>query len=510
MVLSSILLILSSLLRLAATTNNCRVFPGDKSWPTKRDWTTLNKTVSGRLIGTIPIGSPCHDPNYHAEKCLFLQKNWRDPGLQYIIPPPPLHVRAYSINVSHPTHISAAIRFAKIHNIRLVIRNTGNDYLGKSIGAGGIQYIPSYSGAHPWRGTAFKLGAGVQGVEAFRAADGEGKVVVGGECGSVGIAEGYMQGGGHSALNSRYGMAADQVLELEVVTADGGVRIANPKRNPELYWALCGGGGGTYGVAVSMTVKAYDDEVTSVAKVSWIHDGSVEQVKRYWDSVDFFHHQSIGYTNRGVMSVNVYFSGSFSLSPFFAPGLTKGETTALLNPLVTKLQELQLNHTVNITEYPGYLPAFLGGFDAIQVGIVQYGSRLIPRKTVLNDRKRLQKTIRRIIDNGSLIFEVMTHPSREIAGFPENAVLPAWRDNQLNLVVTIPWNDTASRSDIVKDQHTVTDIWGAALRELAPDSGVYMNEADPFEPRWQREFFGRNCERLRGLIRRVYFELRQV
>jgi len=353
----------------------------------------------------------------------------------------------YAINVSVPADISAGIKFAKQHNVRLVVRNTGHDYLGKSTGAGAlaiwthhlksIKYLPSYSGTHSWTGAAFKLGAGVQGFEAFEAANKMGKVVVGGECSTVGITGGYTQGGGHSALNSRYGLAADQVLEWEIITADGGLRIANLKRNKELYWALSGGGGGTYGVVTSMTVKAHADEVTSIAKVSWAHDGSEKQVQRYWEAVDYFHQQTLTYTDRGAMSVNVYFTGSFSLGPFFAPGLTTVETTKLLQPLVTKLEELELKHTVNITEYPGYLPAFNNGFGFIQVGIAQYGGRLIPRKTVLEDRERLQETVRGIIDSGSLIFEVMTHPTLEVAGFPENAVLPAWRENQLNLIVTM-------------------------------------------------------------------------
>jgi hypothetical protein len=86
MVVSALIFALG-LLGLATTSDadNCRVFPDDKAWPSEKDWNALNKTVSGRLVATVPIGSPCHDPNYDAEQCAFLQKNWRDPALQYIL-----------------------------------------------------------------------------------------------------------------------------------------------------------------------------------------------------------------------------------------------------------------------------------------------------------------------------------------------------------------------------------------------------------------------------------------
>lgn len=63
----------------------------------------------------------------------------------------------------------------------------------------------------------------------------------------MGIAGGYTQGGGHSALTSAYGMGADQALEWEVVTPNGDHLIASPTQNTDLYFALSGGGGSTYG-----------------------------------------------------------------------------------------------------------------------------------------------------------------------------------------------------------------------------------------------------------------------
>jgi hypothetical protein len=60
----------------------CRFLPGDKEWPSQKDWDKLNSTVSGRLIATISPGHVCHDPTYDAQACAALQTSWTLPQAQ--------------------------------------------------------------------------------------------------------------------------------------------------------------------------------------------------------------------------------------------------------------------------------------------------------------------------------------------------------------------------------------------------------------------------------------------
>src|SRR5215831_14761501 len=83
-----------------------------------------------------------------------------------------------------------------------------------------------------------------------------GRYVQGGGCTTVGVA-GLVQGGGFGAFSKGFGTAAANLLEAEVVTADGAVRIANAARNPDLFWALKGGGGGTFGVVTRLTLRTH-------------------------------------------------------------------------------------------------------------------------------------------------------------------------------------------------------------------------------------------------------------
>jgi FAD/FMN-containing dehydrogenases len=74
---------------------------------------------------------------------------------------------------------------------------------------------------------------------------------------TVGCIGGYTQGGGHSPASHDYGLAADQVLEAQIVLANGEIATANSCQFSDLYFAIRGGGAGTYGVVTSMTVKVY-------------------------------------------------------------------------------------------------------------------------------------------------------------------------------------------------------------------------------------------------------------
>jgi FAD/FMN-containing dehydrogenase len=115
----------------------------------------------------------------------------------------------------------------------------------------------------------------VQWFEAYEAARQHNRAIVGAASQSVGAAGGWLSGGGHSAIAPNYGLGTpsslvrtkpyspdrfvgvDNVLEITIVTADGSHVIANPYRNEDLFWALRGGGGGTWGVVTSVTYKTH-------------------------------------------------------------------------------------------------------------------------------------------------------------------------------------------------------------------------------------------------------------
>jgi len=136
--------------------------------------------------------------------------------------------------------------------------------------------------------SVFTFGAGVQWFEAYEAAKQHNRVIVGGisERGSIGAAGGWLAGGGHSAIAPNYGLGTlnspveiksyspdrfagvDNVLEINIVNADGNHVIANPYNNEDLFWALRGGGGGTWGVVTSVTYKTHPSTTFSAASLT--------------------------------------------------------------------------------------------------------------------------------------------------------------------------------------------------------------------------------------------------
>lgn len=130
---------------------NCRVSPKDAQWPTECSWGALNGSVHGQLIRTVPAGHVCHDPTYNEELCNELKKNWYEPFfksnlVEAIMTPSfannscdPLGPREdpceigryaqYSINVTSPADVAAGLAFVQKHNIRVVVKNTGHEYV---------------------------------------------------------------------------------------------------------------------------------------------------------------------------------------------------------------------------------------------------------------------------------------------------------------------------------------------------------------------------------------------
>ena len=393
------------------------------------------------------------------------------------------HYVVHAVNVSKPEHISTTLRFANEHNIRVVTRNTGHDYLGKSTGAGSLGIwlhnlkdikIHDYQDKH-YTGKAITMGAGVQGIEAYEAADRAGLQVVGGECPTVGIAGGYTQGGGHSALSSRYGLGADQVLKWEVVDGSGNLITATRDNEySDLYWALSGGGGGTYGVVWSVTSKAHPGTPVSGLSLTFTNMADISK-DTYYEAVTRFHATLPTIVDAGGMVVWFFTSTSFAISPITAPDTSRDDLLSLMEPFITDLAELGIEYDMHAEEFPSYLSQFQTMQGEIGVGEAQYGGWLIPRSVVQENNDALTTAYREITEDGATVIGVALNVSREVTGDVYNAVLPSWRDTLIHTTLTTPWKWNA-KEEMVEMQRKMTEEYIPKLTALAPDAGAYLNE----------------------------------
>lgn len=380
--------------------------------------------------------------------------------------------------------------------------------MGKSTGYGSLSiwthHLKSISflnyQSKSYSGSAVKVLAGVQTGEIYAAARKRGQMIVGGECPSVGFAGGYIQGGGHSPLSSMYGLAADNTLSFEVITADGQLVTASRETNSDLYWALSGGGGGTFGVVWSVTVKTYKDVAVAGAICSF----STTNTAAFYSALEFYHTQTPAWTDKGAFSYAFYMKGYFQMWPLFYPGGTAAQVESMIAPLKRSWSALGLQYNCAVTTYTNFEDAFYALFVPVTVGGFQFGGRFIPR-SIVQDRNKLASFIsvaKSIVEDGSgtAAIDVAIKAS---SGAVDNAVNPAWRSAEFMFLPATAWStNPADWQRMLDDRHKITYTYDAALKQITPGGGAYMNEGDGDEPEWRQAFFGNKYDKLLEVKRR--------
>lgn len=210
---------------------------------------------------------------------------------------------------------------------------------------------------------------------------------------------------------------------------------ATRTKNTDLFWALSGGGGGTYGIVWSLTAKAHFDNPVSGAKLSWTNEGISQEA--FFKSIAEYHKWVPSVVDAGAMSLSFGSNESFTVGPITAPGVSTAKMTSLLQPLLDELSKLQVNHTAPvIRQFPGYLEQFKAMMPPIPVAVQQYGGWLIPRSVVQENADGLAAAYANITNGGGGFSSVALNVNKTVAGDVYNAVHPAWRTALLDVIVT--------------------------------------------------------------------------
>ena len=167
------------------------------------------------------------------------------------------HRPAVVVRARAPRGVQEAIRVARDHGMRLSVLGGGHDWAGRALCDGGLLIDMSRMRSVTVDPSArvATVGGGATAADVMAAAAPYGLVAAAGNMGVVGMA-GLTLGGGYGPLNGRFGLALDNLLGAEVVLADGRIVIADATHEPELFWALRGGGG-NFGVVTSMRVRLH-------------------------------------------------------------------------------------------------------------------------------------------------------------------------------------------------------------------------------------------------------------
>lgn len=217
----------------------------------------------------------------------------------------------------HERHVAHALRFAVRHRLCIAVSGTGHEYLSRnSCPTGGIMIrtilLKEKTFLETWDEDpvaaphgAFRFGAGATFSEMHEFSGRSNRLVVSGWCSTVGMV-GYHLGGGHGPFSPSLGLGVDNVLSIEVMQIDYDSRgqptiskkIASRRHNPQLFWAMRGGGGSVWGVVLSMTVRAHSIPEGGISHVFMQQNGTFcpgkgapfgyEWLRRMWTEFAFW------------------------------------------------------------------------------------------------------------------------------------------------------------------------------------------------------------------------------
>ncbi|WP_101255940.1 FAD-binding oxidoreductase [Streptomyces barkulensis] len=182
--------------------------------------------------------------------------------------------------------VAEAIRFGRANGLEIAVRGGGHSVAGMALTEGGI--VVDLRRMHtvvvdPRRRTA-RVGGGAVMSHLDRAAEPYGLATTGGRVSTTGVG-GFVLGGGSGWLDRRFGLASDNLLSAELVTADGRTVRASEEENPELFWALHGGGG-NFGVATSLTLRLHPLPEVTAALLMWRPEAGPDVARVYRDFLE--------------------------------------------------------------------------------------------------------------------------------------------------------------------------------------------------------------------------------
>jgi FAD/FMN-containing dehydrogenase len=537
-----------------------RVRPGDPAWPAAAAWAKLKEAVGGNLIevqapfaacATDAKGAVCNDAllNMHNPFWVGDQPAGTEVSGWYDAWTPAPSV--YAIKARNAADIAAGVNFARVNNLRLVVKGTGHSYLGASnapdsllIWTRGMNKVTVHDAFAPAGSSdapvpAVSAEAGAVWIDMYHAVTEQaGRYVQGGGCTDVGVA-GLMQGGGFGSFSKGFGTAAASLLEAEIVTADGKVLVVNANSNPDLFWALKGGGGGTFGIVTRFTLRTHELPKYlgyGGGKIKAQSDAAfarlIAQFLGFYRDNLFNPHwgEQVHFGSDNVFEISMVCQGldpdqaQAAWKPFFdwvtaAPQDYAVDGGLHANAWPAKGWWDVANNPSMIRDTRPGAPPWRGWWqgDQGQVGAYLHGyeSVWLPAALLQGDRKM---QLADAIFAASRHKQVQFHFNKGIAGSAPEAIA-ATRETSINpsvvdafTLVIIADGEAPAYSGLPgasvnlkvakEDAHQI-DLAAAELRKIVPNAGCYLNECNYFNANWQRDFWGENYPRLR-MIKNKY------
>jgi FAD/FMN-containing dehydrogenase len=538
-----------------------RLRPSDPRWPSLDTWETLNRAVGGRLTKVETPLSACAELA-DAQACAALFQKLKNPyfirdqvGLTQTlgwVDGWTFKPSAYAVAARHTSDVVAAVNFARDNNLRLVVKGGGHSYLGTSNAPDSLMIWTRFmdditlrdnfvaQGCQDAPQPAVTVGAGAIWMHTYNAVTTKGgRYVQGGGCGTVGVA-GLVQGGGFGSFSKNYGTAAASLLEAEIVTVDGKLRIANASSNADLFWALKGGGGGTFGVVTRLTLRTHPLPEYFGGVFATVQASNDAAFRRLIGRFVQFYADQLHNAHWGEI-VNLRRHDTFEISMTFQ-GIKQQDAEAVWQPLFDWLRSqpsdysfphqpqiiavpaqhlwdpdflrTKVRQAILSDDRPGASPdnVFWSG-NLAEAGHVLYGFQSVWLPASLLEASR-QEALADTLFAAAKLHPIELHFQKGLSGASDE-VIAATRDTATNpdvldaFVLAIIAGEgqpaypghAGHEPDVINARKEAAQIDSAmrTLKTLAPDAGSYVAESNYFEPHWQASYWGANYPRLSEL-----------
>ncbi|MDR3540217.1 MAG: FAD-binding oxidoreductase [Desulfosporosinus sp.] len=374
-----------------------------------------------------------------------------------------------------------AIRWARYRDAPIRLRSGGHNYEGLSVVDAGIVIDVSEMTqvkVDRKRGTA-TVQTGLRNFALYKTLGSEGLVVPSGVCPTPGIA-GVTLGGGHSILSRPWGLTLDNLLELEMVDANGCVLHADADHHADLFWASRGGGGGNFGICTSFRFRTHCIDTVAFAEISWdLRD--LKPVLRAW--------QEYTLPSADDRLTPTLFIGSGQQTALLMQGVFLGSAKELRH-LLQPLHRAGSPQKVTIKEIPWLEAAALTaaptpGTPLPFKSVGPYLYHLLPKDGIA--------TVRHFINEpppNSTVSVFLHGLGGAVAEVPNHATAYFFRKALSNMSLFATWSTPDSAALGIR---WVEDF----RRAMLPFSrGVYVNTPDLSIKNWPKAYYGCNFKRL--------------
>ena len=312
-----------------------------------------------------------------------------------------------------------------------------------------------------------------------------------------------------------HGLGADQLLSAVVVLASGAIVTVSPCSHPALYFAIRGGGGGTYGVVIQTTIKAYPITHVSAIQLS-IAPKSQEDMPAFMDALASVYSYYPELSNRGFSGYGSWsissptpivenYTGTYNVAGFTQIyaifNTTASAARDLLSPLSTQLQAknnsgLYINtKNYSFDTYWQYWST-LSNISSPIGQSAALGSRLLDGPALTDNATALSSTLQTLAGTPEeyTSTNVVFVGGGAIASLhdPYSGVNPAWRTAYVHNIVARGWAPGTNASVQQATREDITNVKVAAMKALAPNTGAYMNEGDVQDPNYLADFYGKH------------------